>query len=64
MVRGLQLQCAWVLNETLLAPVLMYGSETIIMEWFGVTKGQMKVFFNGSAMWREWGMIGLLKKYM
>ena len=27
---GLQLQCTKVLNETLLVPVLMYGSETMI----------------------------------
>ena len=32
-VRGLQLECARVLHETLLIPVLMYGSETII--WKG-----------------------------
>ena len=29
-VRGLQLQCARVLHETLLVPVLMYGRETVI----------------------------------
>ena len=27
---GLQLECAWVLHEELLVPVLMYGSETTI----------------------------------
>ena len=29
-VRDLQLQCARVLNETLLVPVLIYGSETML----------------------------------
>ena len=28
--RDLQLQCARVLHETLLVPVLMYGSETML----------------------------------
>ena len=28
--RGLQLECTRVLHETLLVPVLMYGSETMI----------------------------------
>ena len=28
------------------------------------TKGLMKVFSNGSAMWREWKMTGLLRGYM
>ena len=28
--RDLQLECAGVLEETLLAPVLMYGSETML----------------------------------
>ena len=28
--RDLQLECARVLHETLLVPVLMYGSETIM----------------------------------
>ena len=31
-----------------------------IRELCGVTKGLMKVFSNGSAMWREWRMAGLL----
>ena len=84
--RDLQLECARVLRETLLIPVLMYGSETVlwkekkrsriravqmnnlrgllgiskmdripnvqIREFGGVTKG-------GSALWRQWGMIGV-----
>ena len=29
-LRGLQLECGRVLHETLLVPVLMYGSETMI----------------------------------
>ena len=29
-VRGLQLECARVLDETLLVPVLMYGSDTMM----------------------------------
>ena len=28
--RGMQLECARALNESLLVPVLMYGSETLI----------------------------------
>ena len=28
--RGLQLECARVLHESLLVPVLIYGSETLI----------------------------------
>ena len=31
--RDLQLKCARVLNETLLVPVLMYGTETVL--WMG-----------------------------
>ena len=82
--RGLQIECARVLHESLLVPVLMYGSETAIWkegsrirnvhmdnlrgllgikrmdkfsnarirELCGVTKGLMKVFCDGSAMWR------------
>ena len=30
-VRGLQLECARVLHETLLVPFLIYGSETMIL---------------------------------
>ena len=30
MVNGLQLKCARVLHESLLVPLLMYGSETMI----------------------------------
>ena len=29
-VRGLQLQCVKVLHESLVVPILMYGSETVI----------------------------------
>ena len=29
-VRGFQLECAMVLHESLLVPVLMYGSETMV----------------------------------
>ena len=29
-VRDLQLECARVLHETLVVPVLMYGSETVL----------------------------------
>ena len=28
--RSLQLECAWVLHESLLVPVVTYGSETMI----------------------------------
>ena len=28
--RGLQLECARIMHETLLMPVIMYGSETMI----------------------------------
>ena len=90
-VEGLQLECAKVLHESLLMPVLTFSSETMIWrekEWSriravqmddirgllgirrmdkvpnarkrqlcGVTKGMneglMKVFSDGSAMWRE-----------
>ena len=37
----LQLECAKVLNETLLVPVLMHGSETII--WNQKEMSRMKV---------------------
>ena len=30
--RGLQLECAGILHEILFVPVLMYGSETNVME--------------------------------
>ena len=67
-VRGLQLECAWVLHETLFVTVLIYSSETMIWkekisirELCRVTKGLMKVFSYGSAMWREWRTIGLLR---
>ena len=43
--RGLQLKCARVLHETLLVPVLMYGSETMIWkEEERGTDGQNKKF--------------------
>ena len=35
-----------------------------VRKLFGVTKGLMKVFSGGSAVWREWEMIGLLKGCM
>ena len=35
-----------------------------IKELCGVTKGPMKAFSDGSAMWREWIMTGFLKGYM
>ena len=38
-----------------------------IMELCGVTNGMkvlMKVFSDGSAMWREWRMIGMLRRSM
>ena len=93
--RDLQLDCARVLLESLLAYVLVYGSETMIWkekessriravemnnlrrllgnrrkdrvpnarirELRGVMKGLMKVFSDGSAMWRQWRMEGLLR---
>ena len=94
-VRDLQLECAKVLHETLLIPVLIYGSEAMlrkekerskistvqidrgvlcirrmdrIKELCGMTKrftkGLMKVFSGGSAIWRGWRMIGLLRESM
>ena len=98
--RSLQLECAMVLYESLLVPVFMYGSETMIWKekersrmravqmdnlrgllsirrmyevpntWIselcGVTKGGrgmkgLMVFSSGSAMWREWRIIVLLR---
>ena len=35
--------------------------NALIRELCGVTKGLMKVFSNGSAMWRGWRIIGLLR---
>ena len=60
------------MHEILLVPVLMYTIETMIwkekersriraVQMCRVTKGLMKVFSGGSAMWREWRMIGFLR---
>ena len=100
--RGLQPECARVLDEILLVPVLTYGSDTMIWkeneksrirgvhmdnlrgfltvkrmdkvpntrirELCEVTNGLderlMKGFFDGSCMWREWKMTGLLRESM
>ena len=35
-----------------------------IREFCGVMKGLVKVFSDGSAMWREWRMTGLLRGSM
>ena len=89
--RSLQFECAMVLHESLLVPVLTDGCETMIWRekerariWaiqmnnlrglLGIRKmdkvpnalikqlyGVMKVFSNGSAMWRGWRTTGLLR---
>ena len=85
--RSLQLDCARVLHESLLVPVLTYGSETMIWReersrikavqidnlrgLLGIRRmdkvpnaqikqlcRELKVFPNGSAMWRRWRMTG------
>ena len=102
-VRNLQIECVRVLHETLLVPVLTYGSEKMlwkdkersiiraaqidilrglliirrmdivpnarIREFCGVTKGVetkglMRVFSGGLAMWRGWRRNGLLRESM
>ena len=64
-IRSLQLQCATVLHESLLLPVLMYGSETMIWkereksriravqirELCGVMKGVDKRIYEGVLRW-------------
>ena len=99
--RVLQLDFVTVLHETLLVPVLMYGSETMIWkekersriravlrdnlrgllvirrmdrvpnkgvlqsdEGVVQMEGLMRVFSGGLAMWREWRMIGLVRRSM
>ena len=51
--RDLQLQCARVLHETLLVPVLMYGSETIL--W----KEKEKSRIRGIQMDNLLGLLGI-----
>ena len=53
--RDLQVECAIVLHETLLVPVLTHGSKM---------KGLMRMFFDGLAMWRGWRREGLLREPM
>ena len=93
--RNLLHECARVLHESLLVPVLTYGSETVtwrekersrirtvhmdnLRGLLGInrmdktpnarirmlTKRLMKVFSDGSAMWRGWRTTGFLRRSM
>ena len=91
---SLWLECARVLHESLLVPIPMYVSKTMIWRekdrsrirdvqmdnlrgllgirrmnkvpnsWIRQLCGVMKVFSDGSAMWKERRMTGLLKGSM
>ena len=42
--RDLQLQCERVLHETLLIPVLMYGSETMLWNEYDCKRGNLNTW--------------------
>ena len=61
--RGLQLECAKVLHEMLLVPVLMYGlmgirrMDKVLNGFIRELCGVIKVLFGDLTMWKKYRMI-------
>ena len=53
-VKGLQLECAEVLYETLLMPLLMYGRETMIWKERSRIRAVQMQYLRGLLGLREW----------
>ena len=53
-VKGLQLECAEVLYETLLMPLLMYGRETMIWKERSRIRAVQMHYLRGLLGLREW----------
>ena len=66
--RGLQHECAKFLRESLLVPQMfaryIRRMDKVPNAWIRELCRVMKVFSDGSTMWREWRMTGLLRGSM